>query len=401
MKNRINIFSLIFITLMVAGCNTLYNYRMTPVEIMKPAKFYLPEDARKIAVRYNNSNVSFNPEYAPYFDGETIKKDTSNIDSIASEIYFHSFFEALTNLHFFDTIVEIKPGEYSNVAFSSLTLAGDTGHTDSTGLNMKMKNNVAVQLSQLLKKSPAPTAPENSVIKLDSIYGLYSENELKKIADSTGADLLLSLDFFTSVDGTTMIRDFMQGFSSVYNLFVWNFYDLKKAEPYFYYSRIDTVSWSAYGNTVREIRNFLPPRKDAVLNAADISGAKFAEMLVPHWTKTERLYYYSGHQELKKTDAMIQSGNWMEAAKIWKANINNPNKSVAAKSMFNLGLVCEIAGDLDAAIDWVVKSFYVFENENEIHSMNCTDYLSILGQRGLDIKKIEFQMNPGGNSEKK
>jgi hypothetical protein len=133
MKNRINIYFVILLSLAVAGCNTLYNYRMAPIEIMEPGKFYFSDDSRKIAVRYNNSNVSYNPEFATYFEGETIKNDTSNIDSIASEIYFHSFFEALTNLHFFDTIVEIKPGEYSNVAFSSLTLPADPGQTDSTG----------------------------------------------------------------------------------------------------------------------------------------------------------------------------------------------------------------------------------------------------------------------------
>ena len=395
MKNRINIYFVILISLAVAGCNTLYNYRMAPIEIMEPGKFYFSDDSRKIAVRYNNSNVSYNPEFATYFEGETIKNDTSNIDSIASEIYFHSFFETLTNLHFFDTILEIKPGNYSNVVFSAYIMPTDSSLTDSTRLNIEQQNNATTHLYQLLSSCPGRITTETSGKELDPQFGLYSKNELKEIADTTGADILISLDFFTSVDGTTAMIEFMQGFSSVYNLFLWNIYDLKRTEPHSYYSRVDTVSWSTYGNSAREIRNLLPPRKDAVLNAADISGAKFAEVLVPHWTKTERLYYYSGHQELKKTDAMIQSGNWMEAAKIWKANINNPNKSVAAKSMFNLGIACEIAGDLDAAIDWVVKSFYVFGNENEIHSINCTDYLSILGQRGLDIKKIKIQMNPG------
>ena len=146
-----------------------------------------------------------------------------------------------------------------------------------------------------------------------------------------------------------------------------------------------------------EFKNFavrdLPPRKDAVLNAADVMGIRLIEKLVPHWIQVQRLYYTSGHVELQKTEQMVKEGKWLEAAEIWKANINNPNKNIAAKSMYNLGVACEMQGDLDAAIDWIVKSFDVFGNKNEVHYLNCIDYINILGQRKLDLKIIEKQIN--------
>jgi hypothetical protein len=107
------------------------------------------------------------------------------------------------------------------------------------------------------------------------------------------------------------------------------------------------------------------------------------------------MYYHSGNVELSKTDKLIEQGEWLKAAEIWKANIDNKNKKIAAKSMFNLALANEMSGNLDAAIDWAVKSFQVFEQKNEIHYQNCMEYIQIIGQRKLDIKTIDKQLNIG------
>ncbi len=120
----------------------------------------------------------------------------------------------------------------------------------------------------------------------------------------------------------------------------------------------------------------------------------FAELLIPHWVEVQRMYYKSGQCRIKKAEELIKENDWIEAAEIWKKNVNNKNKSIAAKSMFNLALACEIEGDIDAAIDWAVKSFHVFERKNELNYYNCLDYIQILGQRKLDIKVINMQLYP-------
>jgi len=60
--------------------------------------------------------------------------------------------------------------------------------------------------------------------------------------------------------------------------------------------------------------------------------------------------------------------------------------------MFNLGLACEIEGDIDAAIDWVVKSYHMLESKYEVHDFHCTDYIKILSQRKLDVKILDQQL---------
>jgi hypothetical protein len=57
--------------------------------------------------------------------------------------------------------------------------------------------------------------------------------------------------------------------------------------------------------------------------------------------------------------------------------------------MYNLALACEMNGDMDAAIDWVIKSLYVFGDKNPVNEFNCKNYIKILALRKLDIKKIE------------
>ena len=175
----------------------------------------------------------------------------------------------------------------------------------------------------------------------------------------------------------------------VYILACWNVYDLKKVEFTRSLQRLDTIQWIEPVYSLKEAKRILPPRKDAVLNAADIAGSDFAEFVVPHWIEVDRIYYYPGNAELKKTEDLIKQNQWIEAAKIWKKNTTNKNKKIVAQSMFNMALACEMNGEMDAAIDWAVKSFYVFANKNKVHAFNCQEYIRILSQRKLDIQKIE------------
>jgi len=229
---------------------------------------------------------------------------------------------------------------------------------------------------------------------IDPDFGLYSREEIKQIADSTGADMLFSFDWFASVDGIYSSKYlnniYTRSAKEVVNVMVyWNFYDLNKLGLNYSHRKIDTVSWVEPAYTLREARKTLPNRLEAVYVAADIAGKEFAEFLVPHWVEVDRMYYKSGHGELKKTDELIKQNQWLEAAAIWRKYTSNKNKSVAALSMYNLALACETLGDMDAAMDWAIKSFYVFGSKNEEHAFNCQEYIKILALRKLDIQRIE------------
>ena len=65
---------------------------------------------------------------------------------------------------------------------------------------------------------------------IDPKLGLYSKEELKNIADSTGAEALFSLDFFSSFDGIQFYKSNSLGVEYVYVMAFWNIYDLQKLE---------------------------------------------------------------------------------------------------------------------------------------------------------------------------
>jgi hypothetical protein len=60
--------------------------------------------------------------------------------------------------------------------------------------------------------------------------------------------------------------------------------------------------------------------------------------------------------------------------------------------MFNMALASEMEGYIDAAIDWTVKSYHVFGEENKLHAENCKEYIRILSTRKRDLKIIEQQI---------
>jgi hypothetical protein len=223
---------------------------------------------------------------------------------------------------------------------------------------------------------------------------MYTKNNLQEIKKSTGADLLLSLDYFSVYEEMNYIGQELK-FAHIYVFSLWNFYNLNEDKLHYYYHDVDTISWHrSYEHNIK-----LPNRIDAMMTAAQIAGENFSNYIAPHWIPVQRTMYQSGHTDLKKAEKLTEENKWLEAAQLWRKNINNKNKNIAAKSMYNLAVASEIMGEIEAALDWVVKSYQVFEDKNALHEFNCKDYINILGQRRLDFKKIDIQVNPNYNTK--
>ena len=360
--------------------------------MVEPGKVIIPEKFKTVAVKYNNINVAPNPFLEKgSFLGKEISDD-QNLDSIASEVYFGYFVDELRKQDFFDTILEIEAENYSRINVLDTNYYRFSSNYDSILSDDMLRQKLNVfQFSKAIHEYPNYDKPDSEDKYLHPQFALYQANELKQIKQETNADLLISLDYYSSLDAVRYSRETTVANEVVLNHGYWNFYDLNHQTFHSSYNKRDTVYWTEYTSYQQQVKGLMPPRKDAILNAADIAGTKFAQYLVPHWIEVQRMYYSSGHIELKKTDEMIKKGEWLEAAKIWKEQTHNNNQSIEAKSKFNMGLVCEMQGNLDAALEWVVESFHVFGQENEQHYKNCMDYIHILSTRKRDIKLIETQ----------
>lgn len=400
-----NLWVLFISLVLLQSCNTLYNTKTIKIEVQVPGRAKIQKDYKKVAISYNNSNVASNPFSGSYFENSEVLTEKINNDSIASKIYYQLFTDYLRELQVFDTIIELKPVDFSDIALSDSLIFNKFASNDSARLEIDSGVNIEVyHFSKLVKNYLTADSNKNIILLIDPEYGLYTKRKIQNIAVSTGADLLLSLDFFAAIDGIYSSRYLINNTNSIYDgyfidpgmaheivyiLACWNVYDLKKVEFTRSLQKLDTIQWMEPAYNLKEAKRKLPPRTDAVFNAADIAGSRFAEFLVPHWIEVDRIYYQSGNLELKKTDELIKQNRWLEAAEIWQKHTANSNKSIAAKSTFNLALACEMNGDMDAAMDWAIKSFYVFGNKNQLHAFNCQEYIKILARRKLDIQKIE------------
>lgn len=398
---------LFFILIFLQGCYTLSNSSSLKFEIVVPGKVVIPKEYKSVAVRYNNVNIAPNPLFSTYIEDYDSFTDETNLDSIASEVYFRNFVAQLKNHRFFDSVFELEPMDYSDIRLNdSLVFAQFKSDSPSDSGSIIIKNKEALRFTQIVKNLSHPDSVKSKSKLIDPEFGLYSMDDIQKIADSTNADLLLSFDYFGSVDGIISpkyIRDLSQKYifssfnlneatETVYIFSGWNFYDLKKNKMIYSHIKNDTIKWNQPAQNITKAKKVLPPRIDAVLNAADIAGSNFAEFLSPHWIEVERMYYKSGQIELKKTNEMIKQNRWLEAAEIWKKNSTNKNKKIAAKSMYNMALACEMNGDFDAAIDWLVKSYHA-RHKDIYHTGSCKNYIFVLGQRKLDIKKMEGEIS--------
>ncbi|WP_297087421.1 DUF6340 family protein [uncultured Draconibacterium sp.] len=394
-KITFHCFIILFFT---CSCNTLYNSKTIDIEIVQPSKVNISNEFKNVAIQYNNVNVSPNNYFNTYLQFGEQKAETENTDSIASHIYFNTFIEELKQHRFFDTVIILSERNYSTIAITDTLGIANQLKTDSAAVNKLSNNQINVlNGSYFIKNYTAPVLPKTDTLFIHPEFGLYTSNQLAAIGDSSKADLLISLDFFASSDYSTYQEQIGLSEEQVINWYQWSFYSLKPYEYLLVTSKTDSVAWMGHAFSKAKAGTVIPPRKDAVFNAAELSAEKFSSSLVPHWIKVQRMYYASGHIELKQTDALVKAGQWLEAAEIWKRNTNNKNKLIAAKSMFNMGLACEMEGELKAALDWVIKSYYLLESKNEIHTENCKNYIRILGLRMNDIKRLDEQFGHSKN----
>lgn len=388
------LFLLLFVLILSQGCNTLYNTKMIDIEIVEPGNVKFPANYKNIAVRYNNTNIAHNDLFAKHYIEDKVIEDAPdlNLDSLASFVYYDYFIQELLKNDFFESFEEIEPQDFSNISvIDSVTKRPNFRNLKDADYDEVTGRLCTSAFGRHLRKYPIEKENKTSQKYLDANLNLYSKEEIKAIADSTQADILLSFDHFISLNGKT----FQEFPASVVELVqinsFWSAYDLHDHTLKFYIDKKDTIIWSEYATTLKQGVKLVPKRRDAVLNAADICGTKLANYLIPHWVPVKRMYYESGHVDLKQTNDLVEEGKWMEAAKVWKSQLENPNKNIVAKCMFNLGVACEMEGKLNTALEWVVKSYHVFGNKNVLHADQCTEYIRILSQRKLDFQRLDEQ----------
>ncbi|MBS1667835.1 MAG: hypothetical protein JST58_10705 [Bacteroidetes bacterium] len=98
-------------------------------------------------------------------------------------------------------------------------------------------------------------------------------------------------------------------------------------------------------------------KKEAIIQTGNAAGHVYASRVSPFWIRVNREYFVRGNDQLAVAKRKAQTGNWDEAGLIWEKETRNIKRKVAGRAFYNMAIINEINGNLDAAIQWAQKSY--------------------------------------------
>ena len=126
-------------------------------------------------------------------------------------------------------------------------------------------------------------------------------------------------------------------------------------------------------------------RKESLLQASQIIGQDYVYRTYPFKIRVTRQYYVKGTNNFEIGKRRAQTGDWNGAAELWEKELNNPKGKIAGRACYNMAIINEINGELEAAMRWASKAYTDYEDKNGLR------YLNILKNRQNRNKILEEQ----------
>ena len=228
-----------------------------------------------------------------------------------------------------------------------------------------------------------------------------SWEQVNEICETNGIDALFSLSFFdtdTKIDyntapvtikgplGTEIPGLEHRAHVSTLIKTGWRIYDPQQKLVRDECIEYNTANSSGVGiNPVKAVEAIVN-RKEAVLQISQNLGQRYASRLFPYHTRVRRDYFVRGTDNFKKGMRFARTGYWQRAAELWETEVGNSNDKVAGRACYNMAIISEINGDLDAAVEWASRSY------SEYKIRRGWDYVNILERRIRSDQRLQYQM---------
>lgn len=212
--------------------------------------------------------------------------------------------------------------------------------------------------------------------------------EVKNICSDENAEMMIVMNLFdTDAQAGGMITSLATGGTPVYGEAIFDLF-YPKEELYYHNMRIVDGVYVQSNLSLDPllILNDMSRKRDVTNNLGYKVGATAAHKMIPHWVWVDRKYYQKGSKSLKKSKNLIRNGNWDLAEKKLLLLIDSKSNKEAERALFNLALVKEGQGDLNAAILYAEKA--VLDYDNKLAPV----YLNQLKQRQNDSQILEYQL---------
>jgi tetratricopeptide (TPR) repeat protein len=311
---RILLTNVIFLLIVLAGCNTTYHY----TEFIKPSNRYVPSTMYVLGIAQRSTTPkSICPVYTngiPYGELEKIPNKSAklaieNLKKLCADIGRFEFVE----IEIADSTVNEK--EFANRPFTQEEIESISKEYDLDGIISLDGHNMLIR-----------TSGSVSVVSVTDGSGMPSQ--VPEFSKESEVSMSLLWRFYDSSTGQ-MIDEYQENYERVFG----------------------RVSYSE-----EEIQEF----KDEDMGLMDVSGMAaydYFERISPHWEPDYRQYFNLGSPELVEIATKLdRMGDWEQAAKSWKELTDSEDSNVSHKACFNMALASEIIGQPRVAIEWINRA---------------------------------------------
>ena len=167
----------------------------------------------------------------------------------------------------------------------------------------------------------------------------------------------------------------------------WRIYDNNEKAIVDIYTTNNSVQLNGRGINPMKAFETIKSRKDVVLSIAKDIGANYASQIMPYRIRVNRDYYVKGTPNFEIAKRRAQAGQWDSAAELWLLETKNRDPKIAGRACYNMGIINEINGNLDTAIEWTTKSYTDYGDKIALR------YINILKNRKAKNEQLIRETN--------
>ena len=320
---------IIGISLISFACTSL---REIEIETSLSPQYQIADDVQSLALLNRGMNLRFTNLSSDSLEkimiNQKMKMDTVFRDSMACDTMIHIAAQALFNSGRFDVVI---PREYI------------VNRNDSGDILTPLDINSVQRICKLYNV--------DGVLVLEGFNEQLSTNYDYRVLEEGGG-----------FEGSTDIN-----YKSD-----WRLYRPDNNKVAIRFQVGDSIFWKSNNLELNSLYLQMPRTKEALIGGGIASGLKMAAYISPAWVKRLRYYFQTGNKDIDAAIPLIKENKWEEAIQIWSKHSSLNSSRIRSKVEFNLALAFEMTGDLDLAIEWVLKSY------KSNYSSAADEYLKVL-----------------------
>jgi hypothetical protein len=221
-----------------------------------------------------------------------------------------------------------------------------------------------------------------------------------KICRETGTDALFALEYYdtdtrlnySTTDGGTKEVLGVKVPVAVHHANMetivktgWRIYDPANRVIADEFNHFQSVVFSGDGPTPLVALAGLIGRKDAIIEVSNRAGHGYALRLIPFRNRVYRDYFVKGTDNFKIAKRRAQMDQWDDAGLLWEKETENPKAKIAGRACYNMGIINEINGNVEEALEWVRKSY------TDYNTRQAREYSRILENRLYKLHVLQEQ----------